>query len=61
MRVVVLRGEIGEKVHSVGKENAFMKGMLTLTPKEDDHTDRHLKYYIYRLRYFNKVKPVLIR
>jgi hypothetical protein len=29
--------------------NAFMKGVLTLTPlpKEDDRTDRHLKYYIW--------------
>jgi hypothetical protein len=27
-----------------------MKGMLTLTPypKEDNWTDKHLKYYIYR-------------
>jgi hypothetical protein len=31
--------------------NAFMKGVITtltpLTPKEDDQTERHLKYYIY--------------
>ncbi len=35
--------------------NEFMKGVLTLTPftppKEDDRTDRHLKYHIYKSKH----------